>query len=82
MQDAAWAFQRPGKKSADLKNEQWWQQELRDAGYDPDTLQHRESGVAKQALLPTYTTCQFQLNQPIGRNHQQIQTQPITFTKR
>ena len=41
MQDAAWAFQRPGKKPADLKNEQWWQQELAEAGYHPDTLQHR-----------------------------------------
>ncbi len=49
MQDAAWAFQRPGKKPADLKNEQWWQQELRDAGYDPDTLQHRDT-VASAAL--------------------------------
>ncbi|WFP16593.1 MobF family relaxase [Citricoccus muralis] len=49
MQDAAWAFQRPGKKPADLKNEQWWQQELRDAGYDPDTLQHRDA-VASASL--------------------------------
>ncbi|MGP5307063.1 MobF family relaxase [Brachybacterium alimentarium] len=41
MQDAAWAFQRPGKKPADLKNEQWWQQELRDAGYDPATIERK-----------------------------------------
>ncbi|MEZ5085486.1 MAG: hypothetical protein R2722_04285 [Tessaracoccus sp.] len=39
----AWAFQRPGKKPADLKNEQWWRQELRDAGYHPDQLQHRDT---------------------------------------
>ncbi|GAB33367.1 MobF family relaxase [Gordonia otitidis] len=38
MQGTAWAHQRPGKKPADLKNEQWWQQELTDAGYDPDNL--------------------------------------------
>ncbi|MFT4137196.1 MobF family relaxase [Microbacterium sp.] len=49
MQDAAWAFQRPGKKPADLKDEQWWQQELRDAGYDPDQLQHRDT-VAPASL--------------------------------
>src|SRR5690625_5021378 len=35
MQGTAWAHQRPGKKPADLKDEQWWVQELRDAGYDP-----------------------------------------------
>ena len=35
LQGIAWARQRPGKKPADLKNEQWWVQELRDAGYDP-----------------------------------------------
>jgi len=35
MQGTAWAHQRPGKKPADLKNEQWWQQELTDAAYDP-----------------------------------------------
>ncbi|ECH9476797.1 TrwC relaxase, partial [Salmonella enterica subsp. enterica] len=28
-------------KPADLKNEQWWRQELTDAGYDPDELQGR-----------------------------------------
>ena len=42
MQGIAWAHQRPGKKPADLKNEQWWQQELRDAGYDPATLNQAE----------------------------------------
>ncbi|MCT2974806.1 TrwC relaxase [Propionibacterium freudenreichii] len=41
MQDAAWAFQRPGKKPADLKNEQWWRQELIEAGYDPSKLNRR-----------------------------------------
>ena len=49
MQDAAWAFQRPGKKPADLKNEQWWQQELRDAGYHPESLQHPDT-VAPASL--------------------------------
>lgn len=49
MQDAAWAFQRPGKKPADLKDEQWWQQELRDAGYHPDQLQRPET-VAPASL--------------------------------
>ena len=43
LQGIAWAHQRPGRKPADLKNEQWWVQELRDAGYDPDTVQQRES---------------------------------------
>lgn len=38
FQGIAWAQQRPGKKPADLKNEQWWQEELRDAGYDPERL--------------------------------------------
>ena len=41
MQDAAWAFQRPGKKPSDLKDEQWWRQELAAAGYDPDKLHRR-----------------------------------------
>lgn len=41
LQGIAWTHQRPGKKPADLKNEQWWRQELADAGYDPATLEHR-----------------------------------------
>ena len=41
MQDAAWAFQRPGKKPADLKDERWWVQELIEAGYDPEHLNRR-----------------------------------------
>lgn len=40
LQGIAWTHQRPGKKPADLKNEQWWVQELRDAGYDP--AQHQQ----------------------------------------
>lgn len=38
LQAIAWAHQRPGKKPDDLKNEQWWQQELAEAGNDPATL--------------------------------------------
>lgn len=41
LQGIAWTHQRPGKKPADLKNEQWWRQELTEAGYDPATLEHR-----------------------------------------
>ena len=41
LQGIAWTHQRPGKKPADLKNEQWWVQELRDDGYDPATSEHR-----------------------------------------
>ncbi|WP_243743425.1 MobF family relaxase [Brevibacterium luteolum] len=41
LQALAWAHQRPGKKPADLKNEQWWQQELAEAGYDPENLDRR-----------------------------------------
>ena len=41
LQGIAWAHQRPGKKPADLKNEQWWRQELTDAGYDPEHLERR-----------------------------------------
>ena len=41
LQGIAWTHQRPGKKPTDLKNEQWWRQELREAGYDPATLEHR-----------------------------------------
>ncbi len=41
FQGIAWVHQRPGKKPADLKNEQWWQQELADAGYDPAHLERR-----------------------------------------
>jgi hypothetical protein len=37
LQGVAWAHGRPGKKPTDLKNEQWWRQELADAGYDPTT---------------------------------------------
>ena len=40
LQGIAWTHQRPGKKPADLKNEQWWEQELRDAGYNPAAHQH------------------------------------------
>ncbi|WP_193095616.1 MobF family relaxase [Brevibacterium sp. FME17] len=43
LQGIAWAHQRPGKKPTDLKDEQWWQQELREAGYDPDRVQQHES---------------------------------------
>ena len=42
LQGVAWAYGRPGKKPTDLKNEQWWRQELTDAGYDPDALHHKE----------------------------------------
>ncbi len=42
LQDAAWAHQRPGKKPTTLKNEQWWQQELADVGYDPTRARRRE----------------------------------------
>ena len=41
LQGIAWTHQRPGKKPADLKNEAWWVQELRDAGYDSVTSEHR-----------------------------------------
>lgn len=41
LQGIAWTHQRPGKKPSDLKNEQWWVQELRDAGYDPATSERR-----------------------------------------
>lgn len=52
MQGTAWAHQRPGKKPADLKNEQWWQQELADAGYEPENLGRRavQPSVALDAL--------------------------------
>ena len=43
LQGIAWTHERPGKKPADLKNEQWWQQELTDAGYDPTRVQQREA---------------------------------------
>ncbi|WP_101601259.1 MobF family relaxase [Brevibacterium sp. Mu109] len=41
LQGIAWTHQRPGKKPTDLKNEEWWVQELRDAGYDPTKLQQQ-----------------------------------------
>src|SRR5699024_10903695 len=41
MQGIAWAHQRPGKKPADLKNEEWWRQELAEAGYDPTSLERK-----------------------------------------
>lgn len=52
LQGIAWAHQRPGKKPADLKNEQWWAQELTDAGYTPATLrqQVRRASVALDKL--------------------------------
>ena len=34
----AWAYERPAKKPATLSEEQAWVTELREAGYDPDTL--------------------------------------------
>lgn len=46
LQGIAWTHQRPGKKPADLKNEQWWQQELADAGYNPSNLE-------RQAVQPS-----------------------------
>ncbi len=42
FQSVAWAHQRPGKNPAGLKNEEWWVQELTDAGYQADRLQHRD----------------------------------------
>ena len=39
LQGIAWTHERPGKKPAELKNEQWWVQELRDAGYNPAASQ-------------------------------------------
>lgn len=39
LQGIAWTHQRPGKKPPDLKNEAWWVQELRDAGYEPAGLE-------------------------------------------
>ncbi len=41
LQGIAWTHQRPGKKPADLKNEAWWVQELRDAGYESAASEHR-----------------------------------------
>ncbi|SBM44405.1 Conjugative relaxase TrwC [Propionibacterium freudenreichii] len=41
LQGIAWTHQRPGKKPADLKDEQWWAQELREAGYNPALHQRR-----------------------------------------
>ncbi len=41
LQGIAWTHQRPGKKPADLKDEAWWVQELRDAGYDPAGIERR-----------------------------------------
>ncbi|WP_225732782.1 MobF family relaxase [Pseudoclavibacter sp. CFCC 11306] len=49
LQGIAWTHQRPGKKPADLKNEQWWVQELRDAGYDPAKL--NQHAVQRSVLL-------------------------------
>lgn len=49
LQGIAWTHQRPGKKPADLKDEQWWRQELRDAGYDPAGLER--PSVQRQVLL-------------------------------
>lgn len=46
LQGIAWTHQRPGKKPADLKNEQWWVQELREAGYDPAISEHRAARPA------------------------------------
>src|SRR5699024_5260546 len=52
MQSTAWAHQQPGKKPADLKNEQWWQQELADVGCGPENLCRRavQPPVALDAL--------------------------------
>ncbi|MDR1635587.1 MAG: AAA family ATPase [Bifidobacteriaceae bacterium] len=44
-QGAAWAYQRPGKKPADLKDEQWWRRELSDAGYGHARSRRREAPV-------------------------------------
>ncbi|QIN30432.1 MobF family relaxase [Brevibacterium luteolum] len=37
----AWAYERPAKKPTTLAEEAAWVTELRDAGYDPDHLEHR-----------------------------------------
>ena len=41
LQGITWTHQRPGKKPTDLKDEQWWEQELTDAGYAPAIVQGR-----------------------------------------
>jgi conjugative relaxase-like TrwC/TraI family protein len=54
LQGIAWTHQRPGKKPADLKNEAWWVQELRDAGYESAASEHRavQPAVAVDELSP------------------------------
>ena len=49
LQGIAWTHQRPGKKPADLKDEQWWVQELADAGYDP--AERQRSTVQRPAQV-------------------------------
>ncbi len=48
LQGIAWTHQRPGKKPTDLKDEQWWVQELADAGYDPAA---RERSTVQRPVL-------------------------------
>jgi len=45
----AWAYERPAKKPTTLREEQAWVTELREAGYDPDTLR-RPSRRAPMSL--------------------------------
>lgn len=45
----AWAYERPAKKPTTLHEEEAWLTELRDAGYNPDTL-HRPARRAPVAL--------------------------------
>ncbi len=60
LQGIAWTHQRPGKKPADLKNEAWWVQELRDAGYDP-------AGLERRAVLPVVSVDDLAVQEVAGR---------------
>lgn len=46
----AWAHERPGKKPTTLREEQAWATELREAGYDPETLRRRGAWTPARGL--------------------------------
>lgn len=60
LQTIAWSHQRPGKKPADLKDEQWWVQELREGGYHPE-------GLERQAVQPPVRLDELSVQQVASR---------------
>ncbi|WP_087015916.1 MULTISPECIES: MobF family relaxase [Microbacteriaceae] len=74
LQGIAWTHQRPGKRPADLKNERWWMQELRDAGYDP-------AGLERRTVLPVVSVDDLTVREVASRALDRTAAASSTWTR-